>query len=86
MPRDTRANSQMQPAPAHTAQTDQPTLGELQAEIMKLSDVLCKKIDGLRDETSAIHRKIADIKKALQDTSDRALNIEKNFARSIKTT
>ena len=45
---------------------------------MKLSDLLCGKIDGLRDETNAIHSKISDIESSLKDTSDRALNIEIN--------
>ena len=72
MPYETRANTQHQPV-------DQPcTLTDLKAEVLKLSDVLCKKIDSLRDETNAMHRKISDIETSLKDTSDRALNIENN--------
>ena len=64
MPYDTRLNPK-------SATPEEPTIGDLKADIEKLSDRLCNKID-------AMLVKISDMEVALQDTSDRALNLEKN--------
>lgn len=55
-----------------STQSAQPSLGEIKADIK----TLCTKIDGLHEETTAMHRKLSDFETALTDTSERTHHIE----------